>query len=355
MKLPHQDTVSNVLNELSVESLEEVKVKMMQKIFSQKLLQKYRLFNKYYLVVIDATGVVSFDKPHCEHCLTKTSKKGKTTYFHYVLEAKLVAHDGHALSLATEWIENPSGNFDKQDCERKAFVRLSEKIKKFYPRQNICILADGLYPYGNAFKICEQNGWKFIFVLQDDSLKTVQEELTLPRRQMPQASCYTVGKKWRITQEFRFETEIKYQEKYMLNWVQFVETRNKAEKEKVSNFEYVTNILPNRKNVIAIGHAGRLRWKIENEGFNTQKCGGYELEHKYSRKSYNGLKNYYCLLQIAHIINQLIEKSEIVTELLKSRSKETIKNLWNKLRFYMLSYKPVIIYLNAENNINLSG
>jgi hypothetical protein len=81
------------------------------------------------LVAVDATGVMSFQERHCEHCLTKTSKNGKTTYFHYVLEAKLVTSAGHAISLATEWVENPVGEFDKQDCERKAFLRLAEKIK----------------------------------------------------------------------------------------------------------------------------------------------------------------------------------------------------------------------------------
>jgi hypothetical protein len=60
------------------------------------------LLAEYYLVAVDATGVVSFDHRHCEHCLTKTSKNGKVSYFHYVLEAKLVTSDGHCLSLASE-------------------------------------------------------------------------------------------------------------------------------------------------------------------------------------------------------------------------------------------------------------
>ena len=45
-----------------------------------------------------------------------------------------------------------------------------------------------------------------------------------------------------------------------------------------SRFEYVTNLQPARDNVRTIGFAGRLRWKTENEGFNTQKWGDYELE-----------------------------------------------------------------------------
>ena len=47
---------------------------------------------------------------------------------------------------------------------------------------------------------------------------------------------------------------------------------------------------------------------IENQGFNTQKNGGYAMQHKYSRKYLWSMKNYYQLLQIAHLINQLTEK-----------------------------------------------
>ena len=115
-----------------------------------------------------------------------------------------------------------------------------------------------------------------------------------------------------------------------------------------SCFEYVTNIKPDENNVRAIGYGGRLRWKIENEGFNTQKCGNYKLEHKYCRKSYNGLKNYYTLLQIAHAINQLIEKGKSVRAILKLRPKETLNNLWNKLKHYMIFCKYPIINNSPE-------
>ena len=87
--------------------------------------------------------------------------------------------------------------------------------------------------------------------------------------------------------------------------MQCIETRINRNKRKANTppptpetvcFEYVTNINPEndknkekeRDNVRKIGMAGRLRWKIENEGFNTQKNGDYELEHKFNRKSYNG-------------------------------------------------------------------
>lgn len=357
-RLPHMDTVNNVLCALPCEKLDQIRMDLMSRLFEQKWLRDCRLLGKYYLVAVDATGVVSFDRRHCEHCLTKQTKNGKISYFHYVLEAKLVTEEGYAFSLASEWIENPSGAFNKQDCERKAFVRLAAKLKKQYPRLPICILADGLYPYENAFKTCEDNGWKFIFVLQDNSLKTVQEELVLTRRSAPAAAFCTSKNGWWIEDEYRYQTDIDYHGKYTLNWIQCIETRTKKKESKThippppketSRFEYVTNLIPDRNNVRAICGGGRLRWKIENEGFNAQKNNGYELEHKFCRKSYTGLQNYYSLMQIAHAINQLIEKGKLISAILKLRPKETLMNLWRKLKAYLIFCKPFITNIYSEN------
>ncbi|MDR0612604.1 MAG: hypothetical protein LBG45_03815, partial [Dysgonamonadaceae bacterium] len=153
------------------EALEGVRMALMSHLFEQKILRPCRLLDQYCPVAVDGTGIVSFDCPHCEHCLKKTSKKGKTTCFHCVLEAKPVTPEGHALSPGSERIENPEGDYEKQDCEHKAFKRLAPKLKKQYPRLPVCIVADGLYPNETMFKICEENDWKFIFTLQDKSLK----------------------------------------------------------------------------------------------------------------------------------------------------------------------------------------
>ena len=57
----------------------------------------------------------------------------------------------------------------------------------------------------------------------------------------------------------------------------------------------------------------RLRWKIENEGFNIQKNRGYNLEHPYSSDEV-AMKNFYLILQIAHIISQLMEEGSLLKD-----------------------------------------
>jgi len=71
-------------------------------------------------VAFDGTGANSNTENDAEESRThKTSKNGKVTYHHYVVEAKLVTATGMAISLARDpiiigWVSNESGrDFDK--------------------------------------------------------------------------------------------------------------------------------------------------------------------------------------------------------------------------------------------------
>jgi hypothetical protein len=250
-----------------------------------------------------------------------------------VLEAKLVTSSGLAISLATEFIENlPGRDFEKQDCEQKAFSRLAAKIKQYFPRLPICILADGLYPNKNVFSICRQCNWGFIITLKDGNLKTFHQEVELLKGIQKEREVYRADKTTRTKLKYKYLNDIEY-EGHNYSWVWCEETKTwvSDKQEETQRFVYITNIKQTADIVVSTANGGRLRWKIENEGFNTQKNLGYELEHKFSRVSYTALQNYYQLLQIAHMINQFVEKSAEVTKLMGEHSKQTITALWKDL------------------------
>jgi hypothetical protein len=52
-----------------------------------------------------------------------------------------------------------------------------------------------LYPYENAFCCCEQNGWKYIFVLQENSLKSVQEEFNPDLAKKPETGILSAKRR----------------------------------------------------------------------------------------------------------------------------------------------------------------
>jgi len=352
LRLPHPDTIDEVMRTLEPELLEELKAQLVGSLFEQKVLRRFRFLGKYYFVAVDATGMHTFDHKHCDHCLTKTSKHGVTTWFHYVLEAKLVTSSGHAISLASEFIENqPGRDYEKQDCEQKAFARLAAKIKKHFPRLPICILADGLYPNKTMFNICRNNNWRFIITLKDGNLKTFHQEVELLRGTQKELQVYRADKTSRIKLTYKYLNNIEY-EGYNYSWVSCNEnkTRLTDKLEETQRFVFITDIGQAPGIVVSCADGGRLRWKIENEGFNTQKNLGYELEHKFSRVSYTAMQNYYLLLQIAHAINQFVEKSADMVELLNEHSKQTIKALWKELIMYLksipYSQEQLLIFLS---------
>ncbi len=75
----------------------------------------------------------------------------------------------------------------------------------------------------------------------------------------------------------------------------------KEGKEQMVIYKWLTNIELTEKNLTEMINAARGRWKIENEGFNNQKNGIYEIEHLNS----NAMKNHYLLTQIADIFMQI--------------------------------------------------
>lgn len=336
LDVAHGDTVCNFMSKCSDKDLELVKIKMIQFIIKGKTLRKF-LLNNRYVIAIDGTRVYTFDKEPFEECQKTEHKSGKITWHVNVLEAKIVCENGFCISIATQWQENQA-NYDKQDCELKAFVKIAEKIKKFFPRLPICILADGLYPNGTVMTICNNNNWNFIITLKDGNLKSIQkkiDDMIFDKKFDGIRTGNIKTKNKMLCDEIMFINEIMYKT-HKINYFSCLETEiNKKTGEiKETNFAYITDIELSKENIYQVSKFARWRWKIENEGFNVQKNNGYNLSHKYVRKNFTAMKNYYQCLQIAHLINQMLDKTKQIKEYMQI--KITIKYLWERMLASML-------------------
>lgn len=360
LRLPHMDTVEDFLRQLGDQELEHFKAAMLSHLIEQKVLHHFKLLGKYFMIAIDGTGTNSYNEnDEGKTRVHKTSKNGKATYHHYVLEAKLVTASGLSISIASEWIANdPQRNFNKQDCELRAFERLAIKIKKYFPRLPICILADGLYPNGTFMKTCARNDWQYITVLKDDSLKTLQTDIadTENKHRHGLQRQYTSAKGMNVTtgQYQWIGTALAYHD-HTLYWLSCTETQTQycktkdgsrqLKEENKTQFVWLTSLPPDKNNIHKIAEGGRLRWSIENEGFNIQKNNGYALGHLFSRSSFTSYKNYYQCMQVAHTINQITEHSQTVSGILDADKTLTIKHLWKLLNSCML-----LLQMETEEN-----
>lgn len=314
VNLMHGDSFNDVLALVDEDDLQILKARMVKILIAHKVFYSFRHHGKY-IVAIDGTGTQGFDEDYSGKCLHKTSKNGVTSYSQAVLEAKLVAGNGFCISLVSTWLENnQEGQHDKQDCELAAFKRLADKIKKLYPRLPVIIVGDALYANCPVMDICKARQWDFLLVIKEGVLKELNEEIRLrPDKKSHQ------GKGGKLT--YLQDLVLGVHQLSWLNW-----------KEACNSFSWITNIdIQSVEMGIKLQESGRLRWKIENEGFNTQKNLGYNLEHKYSRIDFNATKNYYQCMQIAHMIEQLTLLAKHIKCLLQD-GKTSIVKISERLR-----------------------
>jgi hypothetical protein len=321
MDIAHGDTVNDYLKELDPEHLGALPQRMSQRLLRMRVLEYARIQDRY-LIAVDATGVGSWSRRHCDACLHQTHN-GVTTYYHLVLEAKLITPDGLAFSVCSEFVENVDPKATKQDSEQAALPRLMAKLKALFPRLPICLLFDSLYANQTVLRLCRQHNWRWIITFKQGSLPTAFTEFHTLKLLTPANVLET-------------SVDDRYQR---LSWLHDLEhegfhftafdclTYN--EDEEVVYFAWMTDMVVHRDTVCELANqGGRKRWTIENQGFRNQKHQEYRLEHPYSENSI-ALKNYYFIVQIVHAIVQLLVRGLLAGVF--RRSIGSIKNLFRCL------------------------
>lgn len=337
---PNYVTINECLERMDIGELEKLRKWMIQKLLRKRSFETARFLDKHWMVIVDATQIFTTDKEHCDKCLTKTHEdketgETRTTYYHNVLEAKLILGEELVISLATEFIENDGEDFErqkkmgveayKQDCELKAFKRLAEKMKEEYKRLPICIMGDSLYASETVFQICEDYKWEYLIRFKDGSIPSVAKEFH-QLKDMDKSNCMD-NMKW--------VNEISYKER-TLNVMEFHFEKG----DKTTVFQWISSMKITKRKVVRFAEAGRKRWKIENEGFNIQKNLRYGIKHMNSR-NYNAMKNHYLLVQIADIILQLYEKGSKIIKGLKMTIKKISSDLLNSFAGIVLTKEDI--------------
>lgn len=309
-EIPDWQTIQDVIENLNYNEIHEIRKYMFKTLLRSKMFDRFK-HNGYIQLIVDATGLTSLNYDLNGNCLTRT-RDGKTKYYKYVLEAKAV-FGNIVISIDSEWIENTELNNEnqKQDCEVKAFKRMAPRIKKNYPKLKFFITGDALYATTPMINICKEYKWHYIFNLKKDRLKNVYEE---------------------FEDNINYENEVTKENYYLssnitlktntFNVFRFIEIKEK----KTTTFNYISDLKINNRNIEDIVNLGRKRWKIENEGFNIQKNGTFNISHLCSRFE-NALKIHYLFIQIAHTIRQLLEYGSILLRQMKLSTKKEISKL----------------------------
>ena len=303
--LPHHVTENDYLERLNPNELQDTIQDIVYDLIRRKSFDEAKFMGKW-IVIIDGTQLYSGDRKINDKCLERHYNKGteqETVNYHVdVLEAKIYFGSELVCSICSEFIENNgedaekykgmSEEAQKQDCEIKGFKRMAEKLRKAFPRLPILLLMDSLYASKPVMDICKENKWDYIIRFKDGSIPYIAKEYEdIPEKER-------VG-------NAEYINEIDY-EGHKVNFLKYREETVVDGDITIKTFQWITNIEITQKNALKIAKTGRLRWKIENQGFNRQKNWQGDITHACNWDEW-ALKNHYLMQQISDFMKQLYE------------------------------------------------
>jgi hypothetical protein len=349
--LPHADTLFRLLRDIDVDQIEESLTELIKKLIAKKKFKRY-LINNCYPIAIDGTQKMPFNELWCEELLQRKKKKGEKKdqsskerdkdkseaetkpylqedyqYYVYVLEANLSFQNGMVIPLLSEFLEFEQGDMEnnKQDCEQRAFKRLTERLKKYFPSLRIILLLDGLYANGPIMMQCIKKNWQFMIVLKNDSLSSAWEEFNSLLKLLPENHAQM---NWGIRhQKYHWVNGIEYYfdtnacQKISINIVtcheEWQEVNNEGEIiTKQSHHAWISSRPLNRNNLHERCNLGaRYRWGIE-AGILVEKHQGYSYEHCFAL-DWQAMRGYHYLMRLAHAFNTLVRFSSVLSKFFK--------------------------------------
>jgi hypothetical protein len=332
-KIPSDSQMREIIDCVPSEVFRPVYTKYFSSLQRAKYLERYEIFPGLYLCDIDGSEYFSSKNISCAHCLTREHKKEEMTFVHQILQATVV-HPGQkqVIPLCPEQIANSDGS-DKNDCEMNAAKRLLHRLRKEHPFLGLIINGDGLYSKQPIIELIKDLLMHFIFVCKEDDHKVLWEWF-YEQEKLKEVSL--------------FEKEDKKGRVHRYQWINQIPLNGNADAPAVNFFIYelivdgkvtyrnswVTDLEIKKENVETLVLAGRARWKIENECFNTLKNQGYNLTHNFGHGESNLAFNFFLINLLAFFIHQILELSDDLFQ--KCRQKLVTKiDLWECLRIYI--------------------
>ena len=318
-RLPHSDTIRYFL-----EREESRRLADLLPLFFGRLLRDRRIGGmrcarelnggkESFLIAVDGVHFHTSSAP-LAHSTHRTHADGTLEYMLTALQATVVSPQGARIPLMVEFIENPDGDYDKQDCELKACKRLLRRMKERFPHLSVILLLDGLYLCEDILKICRGNNWKYsitvtdhVSAFQEKALDAMSRKGHRVRAGEASSGCgRTVSWCNGIKHTFG-DTD------FTLNAIRMETTTGKGAKETLF---YATDLFLHPANGLAVrtlDEICRARWQIE-ESFDEQKHHGLGLETAFGTRGYAG-QNYYLVVQFAYMILTFMRHSSLFRRL----------------------------------------
>jgi hypothetical protein len=280
-----------------------------------KVLERYKYLGNHYIISIDGTGQYSSNKVKCKNCCKKHHHNGETTFYHQMLGIVLVHPDERVvIPFAPEPIVKEDGKI-KNDCEQNASKRLLKKFRSEHPHLKTIIVEDGLGSNYPNLSLLDSLNLEYIIGVKPgdhsflfDWIKHAKgKEVIINRKD--------------VKHKFRYVNDVPLNDEHFDYRVNVLEYWEEKANGKTSYFSWVTSFTIADNNVFELMRAGRARWRIENETFNTLKNQGYNFEHNYGH-GYNNLCSIMTMLMmLAFLIDQVQQLCDKLYQQVRKRRK----------------------------------
>ncbi len=326
--IPKETQLRDILDTIPSSSFSPIFKDYFGRLRRHKHLKDFEVLPGLLMCVIDGTQYHSSTNIKCEGCLTKEHKNGEITYSHSVLQGAVMHPDKkQVLPVMPEAIQNADGT-KKQDCESKAAKRFIQALKKSHPRQGFIIGGDGLMSHQPMMETVVENGFHCLFVAKPGDHKHLFEWIEA----FDEIATLEIKDQKGQLHQYRWQNNVPLNGRAVPLQVNYIEFSVINEKGKRTFYNsWVTDIEVTQNNIVALAQAGRCRWKIENECFNTLKNQGYNIEHNYGHGNNDLSFNMYLLTLLAFYFHQIFELTDEAYQACRAKFGSK-RYMWESLR-----------------------
>jgi Transposase DDE domain len=345
--IPSDTQMRTTLDPLSPASLRALFAKLFNKLSEAGVVKEYDYWQGHVIVSIDGVEHFSSTKVHCDHCTTRTHRNGETSYHHAGLAAVML-HPEHeeVFPLDFEPILNADGA-KKNDCERNAAKRLCKDLHERYPNLELILVEDALYANAPHIRQITGYGWRYVLNVKPDSHASLEKQFA-GRRASGQVKELRQTDPQGVKHYFAWTNELCLCESAIDVTVNYLFYEQTDKRGKVTRWSWITNLPLSARTVESVMRAGRGRWKIENETFNTLKNQGYHFEHNYGHGTQNLATVLAVLMFLAFTVDQMLQRCWQLFRQVRGGLRTKAK-LWDSLRsLFQVQFFPTMTALYRQ-------
>jgi len=303
--IPCDSQMRTLLDPLDLDSLRVPFRTVFKQLQRGKDFEKMACYDDHYLLSADGTGFYSSENVSSQYCMGKKSKNGSTLYYQQMFAASFVHPDSKVvIPIYPEIISKRDGS-TKNDCERNAAARFFAGFRREHPHLKVIVVEDGLASNGPHIRELQRLNLRFILGAKpgDHAFLFTHLNLAVQQGRAREIECIDPEDSKKV-HFFKYMNQVplnKSNPDLLVNVLEYVQI---DKNEKLITFSWVTDLPITDENVFELMRAGRARWKVENETFNTLKNQGYNLGHNYGLGKKNLSAIFTLLMMLAFLIDQ---------------------------------------------------